>query len=148
MFAQIKRERRQPIPIPVPRSRPGTVRDYTPAIVHGDFEAPTATDGPRREARIIGSRPQECPARRWCGCFLAKLLGMARRDLWLARNWAHVGSPTSGPHVGAIVVWPHHVGIITGKTSAGWVIKSGNDGHRVRERVRSVSRAIAYRLPS
>ena len=40
-----------------------------------------------------------------------------------------------------------HVGIITGKTARGWVVLSGNDGNAVRERVRSVSNAIAFRWP-
>jgi hypothetical protein len=37
--------------------------------------------------------------------------------------------------------------IITGKTERGWIVLSGNDGGRVRERVRSVSNAIAFRWP-
>lgn len=82
---------------------------------------------------------------KWCGWFLGRLLGMPDRKLWLARNWASVGRDAGDPGVGVIVVWRHHVGIITGKTSQGWVVKSGNDGHAVRERVRSVNRAIAYR---
>lgn len=82
---------------------------------------------------------------RWCGWYLGRLLGMHDRKLWLARNWASVGHNAGGPGIGVIVVWRHHVGIITGKTSQGWIVKSGNDGRAVRERVRSVSRAIAYR---
>ena len=60
----------------------------------------------------------------------------------VAWNWRNYGSPTS-PQVGAVVVWRHHVGIITGRASNGrWIVKSGNDGGRVRERARSVSGAI------
>ena len=70
---------------------------------------------------------------------------MARRDLWLARNWAGVGSNAGRPGIGVVVVWRHHVGIITGRAGAKWVIKSGNDGHAVRERPRSISGAIAFR---
>jgi hypothetical protein len=45
-----------------------------------------------------------------------------------------------------VVVWPHHVGVITGKTSEGhWVVHSGNDGGAVRTRARSVAGAIAFR---
>ena len=63
----------------------------------------------------------------------------------MARNWAHWGRPAS-PGVGVMVVWSHHVGMITGKTADGqWIVKSGNDGHRVRERPRSVAGAIAFR---
>ncbi|MDX2318439.1 MAG: hypothetical protein QNK44_08550 [Hyphomicrobiaceae bacterium] len=42
-----------------------------------------------------------------------------------------------------MVVWPHHVGTITGRTASGqWSIKSGNDGGRVRERPRSVKGGV------
>ena len=45
--------------------------------------------------------------------------------------------------VGAVVVWNHHVGMITGRTAGGqWIVKSGNDGGRVRERPRSVAGAV------
>lgn len=66
----------------------------------------------------------------------------------LARWWAGVGPRAYGPAVGTIVVWHSHVGIITGKTDLGWVVKSGSDGHAIRERVRAVSNAIAFRRPS
>jgi hypothetical protein len=60
----------------------------------------------------------------------------------LAANWRHYGHP-SGPHVGAVVVWPHHVGMITGRAANGrWIVKSGNDGNRVRERPMSVAGAV------
>ncbi|PPD00837.1 MAG: hypothetical protein CTY31_05490 [Hyphomicrobium sp.] len=59
----------------------------------------------------------------------------------LARNWRKYGRP-SGPQVGAVVVWNSHVGIITGRAANGkWIVKSGNDGGRVRERARSVAGA-------
>src|SRR3569833_2117422 len=79
--------------------------------------------------------------RAWCGWWLGRYLGMTDRRLWLARNWAHVGRPAHGPAVGAVVVWARgkrsgHGGIITGKTERGWLVKSGNDGNAVRERVR------------
>jgi hypothetical protein len=60
----------------------------------------------------------------------------------LAANWRRYGR-ASGPQVGAVVVWPHHVGIITGRAANGqWIVKSGNDGNRVRERARSVAGAV------
>jgi hypothetical protein len=62
----------------------------------------------------------------------------------LARNWAHWGR--SGPAgIGAVVVWSHHVGKIVGQEDGKWVIKSGNDGHRLRTRPRSIAGAIAIR---
>lgn len=67
----------------------------------------------------------------------------------LARSWATIGHATS-PHEGAIVVWKRgrggHVGIITNYLGNGKaVVISGNDGRRVRERVRVVSNALAIR---
>ena len=95
------------------------------------------------EAREPG-QPRGCPSR-WCGCYLAHHFGMPhRKDLWRARNWAKIGRPTR-PKVGAIVVWPHHVGVIVGKTTKGWIVRSGNDGNRVRVRVRAIHNAIAFR---
>ena len=83
--------------------------------------------------------------RAWCGWWLGNQLGMADRRLWLARNWASVGRNVGQPQVGAVVVWRHHVGIITGRVGNQWIVKSGNDGSRVRERPRSIARAIAFR---
>jgi hypothetical protein len=103
----------------------------------------TLAQGAGREfSRAVG-RP-----RAWCGWWLGQHLGMPDRKLWLARNWASVGSNAGGPRVGAVVVWHHHVGIITGRSGDRWVVKSGNDGHRVRERPRSIAGAIAFRIAS
>jgi hypothetical protein len=99
------------------------------------------TEGMTREiGRAITGRP-----RAWCGWWLGHHLGMPLRHLWLARNWASVGTRAGGPQIGAIVVWRHHVGIITGHSAKGWIVKSGNDGRRVRERPRSIAGAIAFR---
>ena len=85
----------------------------------------------------------------WCGYWMRHYLGVANRDGNLARWWARYGSNAGGPAIGAIVVWYHHVGIITGRTNAGgWLIKSGNDGGAVRERERSLRGAIAFRWPN
>ena len=75
-------------------------------------------------------------------------IGVADRAYNLARNWARYGSNAHGPAIGTIVVWPHHVAIITGKTDSGWILKSGNDGHAVRERERSLRGVIAFRWPN
>lgn len=84
----------------------------------------------------VGPRP-----RQWCGWWMRTQLG-GGPALNLAWNWRHYGSPTT-PQVGAVVVWRHHVGMITGQAANGqWIVKSGNDGGRVRERARSVSGAI------
>lgn len=100
----------------------------------------TVWGGFRREVSRATGRPAA-----WCGWWLGHHLGMPRRDLWLARNWASVGSNVGQPGVGVVVVWRHHVGIITGRQGNQWIVKSGNDGRRVRERPRSVAGAIAFR---
>lgn len=97
-----------------------------------------------REAASYEGRPTGCP-HAWCGCYLAAHLGIPNRSLWLARNWANIGSPVSGPQVGAIAVWPHHVGKITAVDGNRILLLSGNDGHAVRERWRPVRGIIAYR---
>jgi hypothetical protein len=83
-----------------------------------------------------GGRPA-----RWCGWWMRTQKG-GGPEMNLARNWARWGRP-SGPRVGAVVVWPHRVGMITGQTADGrWIVRSGNDGGRVRERPRSVAGAV------
>ena len=84
----------------------------------------------------VGPRP-----RAWCGWWMRTQLG-GGPAYNLAWNWRNYGSPST-PHVGAVVVWRHHVGMITGQAGNGqWIVKSGNDSGRVRERARSVSGAI------
>jgi hypothetical protein len=87
----------------------------------------------------VGGRP-----RAWCGWYMRKLLGVGDPSYNLARNWAHWGHG-GAPGVGAVVVWSHHVGKIVGREGGEWVIQSGNDGHRVRTRPRSIAGAIAIR---
>jgi hypothetical protein len=87
-----------------------------------------------------GPRPAE-----WCGWEMRHLVssdpGVAYNR---AAEWAHWGH--AGPAgVGAVVVWPHHVGKIVGQEAGMWVIESGNDGHALRTRPRSIGGAIAIR---
>ncbi len=80
----------------------------------------------------------------WCGWYMRQIMHVADAAYNLAANWAHWGRPTE-PHVGAVVVWQHHVGRIVGGSPGHWAVNSGNDGHAVKTRVRSVARAIAFR---
>ncbi|MCH9764549.1 MAG: hypothetical protein K0U34_00950 [Alphaproteobacteria bacterium] len=60
----------------------------------------------------------------------------------VAWNWRHYGRPT-GPQIGAVVVWRHHVAMITGRTADGrWITTGGNESGRVRTRARSLKGAI------
>ena len=95
---------------------------------------------PRHSRTRLGGRPSQ-----WCGWQMRQLVSSDPGQSYnLARNWAHWGS--SGPAgVGAVVVWPHHVGKIVGKQNGQWVIQSGNDGHALRSRPRSIAGAIAIR---
>jgi hypothetical protein len=86
--------------------------------------------------RGVGPRP-----RAWCGWWMRTQKG-GGPEYNLAWNWSRRGQPTE-PKVGAIVVWRHHVGEITGRAKNGqWIVRSGNDGGRVRERPRSVAGAV------
>lgn len=76
---------------------------------------------------------------------MRKVLGVADAAYNLAANWAHYGRPAGGPGTGVVVVWRHHVGIDRGSCNGGRMIESGNDGHAVRTRCRSVAGAIAFR---
>jgi len=97
--------------------------------------APTSSEAARHGA---SGRPAK-----WCGWWMRTQLG-GGPEYNLARNWAKRGYATS-PQVGAVVVWRHHVGIIVGRQGNKWVVKSGNDGGRVRARARTLSGAIAIR---
>ena len=112
----------------------GAYKHHSRALVHrrGGRHASRSGSGSGRPAA-------------WCGWWLGQHLGMANRNLWLARNWASVGTNAGQPEIGVVVVWRHHVGIITGRQGNQWVVKSGNDGRAVRERVRSIAGAIAFR---
>jgi hypothetical protein len=83
--------------------------------------------------------------RAWCGWQMRQLVGSDPGPQYnLARNWASWGHP--GPAgIGAIVVWPHHVGKIVGQEGGMWIIQSGNDGNRVRTRPLSIAGAVAIR---
>ena len=78
---------------------------------------------------------------RWCGWWMRTQKG-GGPHLNVAWNWSKWGRPTT-PQVGAVVVWRHHVGMIVGRAANGqWLVKSGNDGGKVRTRARSVAGAV------
>lgn len=88
------------------------------------------------EHHRVGERP-----RQWCGWWMRTQRG-GGPELNLAWNWSRWGRPTVA-QIGAVVVWPHHVGEIVGKAPNGqWIVRSGNDGGAVRTRARSVAGAV------
>jgi hypothetical protein len=131
-------------------------RTHRPRVVHdedGEDEAPRRVQRTKRAsvAREEVGTPNTTLARgtynagarpgAWCGWWMRTRRG-GGPEYNLAWNWSRWGKP-SGPQVGAVVVWHHHVGEITGRTKNGqWIIRSGNDGGRVRERPRSVAGAV------
>ena len=82
----------------------------------------------------------------WCGLFMRHNYGGPDPGpaFNLARRWASWGARSSA-QLGAIVVWPHHVGKIVGQQNGQWLVLSGNDGGRVRIRPRSLAGVIAIR---
>ncbi len=95
-------------------------------------------------------RPADCYGIPWCGCLLRHELGVLDTAFNVARNWLNWGLNAGGPKVGAIVVFPHHVGrIVGGPNNRGqWLVHSGNDGNRIRDRYRSLAEAIGFRTQS
>jgi len=110
-----------------PQDQPPTWESFT-------YSAPAAYRGG------MGGRPAA-----WCGWEMRQLVSSDPGPQYnLARNWARWGE--AGPAgVGAVVVWPHHVGKIVGREGDQWLVESGNDGHAIRTRVRSIAGAIAVR---
>jgi hypothetical protein len=113
-------------------------RHHHTVVAHSFYEG--LGYGLLHQLNSIGPRPS-----RWCGWEMRRELGVSDPAYNVARNWVHYGAPTY-PHVGVIVVWSHHVGRIVGGEPGAWVVHSGNDGHAVRDRVRSVGGAIAFRI--
>lgn len=100
----------------------------------------------RGRSYISGLAHSDRRPAKWCGWWMRTQFG-GGPEYNRAVLWARRGSNAGGPQVGAVVVWPHHVGIITGRAANGrWIVKSGNDGGAVRERVRSVAGAVAFRV--
>jgi hypothetical protein len=115
-----------------------------PFAAPGGFGSATTEFGSYPQHTAYSGRGDGRPSA-WCGWEMRRLVGSDPGQTFnLARNWAHWGR--SGPAgVGAVVVWPHHVGKIVGQENGEWVIESGNDGHALRTRPRSIAGAIAIR---
>jgi hypothetical protein len=90
---------------------------------------------PNSDTTGLGPRPAQ-----WCGWYMRSLRG-GGPELNVAANWRSYGSPAQ-PQIGAVVVWDHHVGLITGRTESGeWIVKSGNWSNRIHEGPRSIAGA-------
>ena len=74
------------------------------------YKSAHRSSGTSYAAKGAGAKPS-----RWCGWWMRTQKG-GGPELNLAHNWAHWGRP-SGPQIGAVVVWSHHVGMITGRSA-------------------------------
>jgi hypothetical protein len=103
--------------------------------------AHVATRAERVASYSGGSHSAGARPRAWCGWWMRTQRG-GGPAMNLAWNWSKWGR-ASGPQVGAVVVWRHHVGEIVGRAPNGqWLVRSGNDGGAVRTRARSVAGAV------
>ena len=69
----------------------------------------------------------------WCGAFMAMIARATGHAVpngaYRARSWAAL--PRTSPHVGAIVVFRHHVALVAGFRNGTPLLLGGNQGHRV-----------------
>ena len=123
-----------------PRHRVGHSRVHNPPSDWGN-----AWGWPETVEQSISRAFSDGRPAAWCGWEMRRLVGSDPGPAYnLARNWAHWGR--SGPAgIGAVVVWNHHVAKIVGQQNGVWVMESGNDGHALRTRPRSIAGAIAIR---
>jgi len=94
------------------------------------------------DVTIIGGRPSGCP-HRYCGCGLARYLGLNDARLNLAWNWARL-FPKAHAGPGMAVVWRHHVALIESMTGDGEaLLRDYNSGKGLsRIHVRSIRGAV------
>src|SRR5687767_11297002 len=77
-------------------------REHSPLPRDAHRRGASRSYGATSARRGVGPRPS-----RWCGWWMRTQKG-GGSELNLARNWKNWGRPT-GPRVGAVVVWNHHV---------------------------------------
>jgi hypothetical protein len=118
------------------------------AIILAVLVVPAAAHGRHRHYRYYAHEFHDGRPRAWCGWFMRQVRHVADTSYNLAREWVHYGTNAGGPRIGAVVVWPHHVGeLAPGSCPSGeWMVHSGNDGHAERTRCRSLRGAIAFRM--
>ncbi len=82
----------------------------------------------KQDTTIIGGRPAGCP-HAYCGCGLAKFLGLDDPRLNLAWNWVRYFPRESAPRAGLAAVSHAHVMYIEGSAGDGlWLIRDYNSG--------------------
>lgn len=83
-----------------------------------------------QEATMIGGRPKGCPWK-YCGCGLARYLGLEDKRLNLAWSWARIFPRTSaGP--GMVAVRHGHVMLLQSHVSGTrWIVRDYNGGRHL-----------------
>lgn len=113
---------------------------YRPSCIPGQIER--IQSHAYSDATVIGGRPAGCP-HAYCGCGLARYLGLSDKRLNRAWSWAQL-FPRARPGPGMAVVWRHHVALIesmVGPREA--VLRDYNSGRGLsRIHVRSIAGAI------
>jgi len=134
---------------------PARARDYGD-VLSGFFRGAAGAVSHTMESVIsvgektVGAGASQLGLRRtlWCAAWVNKMLarvGLRGTGSDAAISFARWGRP-SAPKRGAIMVMPHHVGVVTGSCGRGSVrLLSGNHGHRVAESCYSIRRAVAFR---
>jgi hypothetical protein len=83
---------------------------------------------PRNDVRQLGGRPTGCP-HAYCGCGLARFLGLTDTRLNLAWNWAKLFPHVGSPQPGAVAVRHGHVfQLVAHAGGSRWVVRDYNSG--------------------
>lgn len=98
--------------------------------LHARRHLPRYADANGGEARVIGGRPAGCPWK-YCGCGLAKFLGLADKRLNLAWNWAKL-FPRTQAQPGAAAVRRGHVMLLVEHLGGTvWKVRDYNGGRHL-----------------
>jgi hypothetical protein len=96
----------------------------------------------------LGHRRFAGMPRAWCAASPRKFLREGGYSVTGTDNraisFARYGRPTS-PHVGAVAVLRHHVGIVAGFTRSGVVLLSGNHGRGAAYGLYAARKIVAFR---
>ena len=92
--------------------------------------------------RILGVDPVRIP---WCGVYLARLVSNPPKGYASAHSWRSWKRSVK-PRPGAIAIFRHsHVGLVVAVRKNCILVKSGNDGDRIRTRCRNPRSIKDYR---
>jgi hypothetical protein len=87
-------------------------------------------DANGNDGTVIGGRPAGCPYQ-YCGCGLARYLGLGDKRLNLAWNWARLFARTSA-YAGAAAVRYHHVVLLVQQVAGTiWTVRDYNGGRHL-----------------